>query len=87
MGLNDPKLQLFLEIKEIQKRVGDQTLSLSAFIASATEMKDLINLAQVTQADLEAANIVFMDEPPATYIPKILALIAAVVGIGYCGRQ
>ncbi|WP_419900864.1 DEAD/DEAH box helicase family protein [Roseomonas sp. USHLN139] len=77
LSLNDPKLQLFSEIKEIEKRVGDKALSLSAFIASATEMKDLINLTKVSQADLEAANIVFMDEPPGTYIPKIFERMTA----------
>ena len=77
MGLNDPKLQLFSEIKDIEKRVGDKALHLSAFIVSATEMKDLINLTKVSQADLEAANIVFMDEPAATYIPKIFDRMTA----------
>lgn len=77
LSLTDPKLQLFSEIKNIESRIGDKALSLSAFIASATRMTDLINVSTVSQADLEAANVIFMDEPPATYLPKIFERMTA----------
>lgn len=77
LSLTDPKLQLFSEIKSIEGQIADPALSLSAFIASATRMSDLVNVSAVSQSQLEAANIVFMDEPPSTYLPKIFARMTA----------
>ena len=71
LSLNHPKLRLFSEIENIEKNLRDDTLKLSAFIASATRLTDLINASNFSRADLEASNIVFMDERADIYLPKI----------------
>jgi len=70
MNLNDPKLNLFLEIKNIQKKLGDPKLILNAFILSDTNFSDLLNVS-FKQSDLENRNVLFMDEGGSTYLRKL----------------
>jgi hypothetical protein len=70
MNLNDPKLNLFLEIKNIQKKLGDPKLILNAFILSATSFSDLLNIS-FKKSDLEDRNVLFMDDGSASYLGKL----------------
>jgi hypothetical protein len=72
MNLNDPKLNLFTEIKNIQKKLGDPKLILNAFILSATSFSDLLNVA-FKKSDLEDRNVLFMDDNYSVYLNKMFS--------------
>lgn len=73
LSLNHPKFGLFGEIKTIEQQLGDPDLVLNAFILSETRFNDLLNL-DCTQADLEARNILFMNDGWERYLVKMLNL-------------
>lgn len=70
MNLSDPKLGLHEEVKLLQKKLGDPTLSLNAFIVSATQFGSLLNLS-CKQSDLEDRNVLFMPEGGPVYLKKM----------------
>ena len=74
LDLSDPKLALHTTIKDIEKQLGDDTLTLSAFILSDTALSDLLNLGdRVTEADLEARNVLFLNSGREKYLTKLVA--------------
>lgn len=83
MDIEDPKFGLYTEVKRIEEQLADKTISLSAFILSATRYKDLINIKGVSsQSDLEARNVLFMDAGGDTYmkilVERMLGFVPAV---------
>ncbi|WP_119968201.1 DEAD/DEAH box helicase family protein [Shewanella japonica] len=74
LNLDDAKFGLYQEIKELEGKLNDKDLSLSAFVVSATEHKDLINVSEF-QDQLEERNILFMDDN--TYLEKMLLKMLA----------
>ena len=70
MNINDPKLRLFQEVKELEKKLGDTNLNLSAFIVSHTPFESLLNTSGKAE-DLEARNVVFMDDGGPVYLKKM----------------
>ena len=79
LDLNDPKLGLYSEIKERQKELDDPDLILNAFILSYTRYSDLLNVGTAgSKADLEARNVLFMDDGSEKYLSKMLKSIGAV---------
>lgn len=72
---NDPKLNFYEEIKTLQRTVreeaGTDGLTLNCIVLSATKFEDV--LFDGTQEELEAANILFLDDGGASYLPKLLA--------------
>ena len=70
MNLNDPKLGLFKEIKEIEVKLSDPNLTLNAFILSATSFSDLLNVS-FKKSDLEERNVLFMDDGSSVYLSKL----------------
>jgi hypothetical protein len=74
LSLNHPKFGLYKEIKTIEQKIGDPDLFLNAFILSETRFSDLLNL-DCTQADLEARNILFMNDGWEKYFVKMLSLV------------
>jgi hypothetical protein len=74
LNLDDAKFGLYQEIKELEGKLNDKGLSLSAFVVSATEHKDLINVSEF-QDQLEERNILFMDDN--TYLEKMLLKMLA----------
>lgn len=78
LDLNDPKLGLYSEIKERQKELDDPNLILNAFILSYTRYNDLLNVGTAgSKADLEARNVLFMDDGSEKYLSKMLKNIEA----------
>jgi hypothetical protein len=67
LSLNHPKFGLYKEIKTIEQKLGDPDLVLNAFILSDTRFSDLLN-PDCTQADLEARNILFMNDGWEKYL-------------------
>ena len=72
MNLNDPKLGLYKEIKEIESKLSDPNLTLNAFILSGTSFSDLLNVS-FKKSDLEERNVLFMDEGFSVYLSKLFA--------------
>ena len=72
---DDAKLNFYKEIKTLQRTVRKETgtaeLTLNCVILSATKFEDV--LFDGTQEELEAANILFLDDGGASYLPKLLA--------------
>ncbi|MCP5174030.1 MAG: DEAD/DEAH box helicase family protein [Moraxellaceae bacterium] len=76
LNLTDPKLQLYREIKEIEKQVNDSKLNLTAFILSNTALSDLLNNTQ-SQQELEDKHVLFMEDGGYKYLPKLFNKIMA----------
>jgi hypothetical protein len=72
MNLNDPKLGLYKEIKEIEIKLNDPKLVLNAFILSATSFSDLLNVT-FKKSDLEDRNVLFMDDNYSVYLNKMFS--------------
>ena len=75
MNLNDPKLNLYKEVKVIEDKLGDSNLILNAFIVSVTKFSDLINTTS-TQHELEERNVLFMSDGPDAYMKKMFNRLA-----------
>lgn len=66
-------LRLFQEVKKLQAEIGDGMLSLDAFILSETDFGDLINAGRVSRSDLEARNVLFMENNGMAYLERMFA--------------
>lgn len=71
IGLNDPKVQFYETIKEIEKRLGNPQVVLNSFIISNTPSHEIERLWGTSKADIQAKHIVFQEEDKATYIRQI----------------
>ncbi len=69
-----PKVRFHEKIKEIERRLGDPTVTLDSCIVSVTSFADLKNLWSENKTDLAKRNI-FFQEDRATYISDILTAI------------
>jgi hypothetical protein len=74
IGLNNPKLGLYKEVKMLQTKLGDPKLTLNAFIVSDTAFTDLLNVS-CKKADLEVRNVLFMADGGPIYLKKMFELI------------
>lgn len=75
MNLNDPKLRLHHEVKELQRQLNkpnQPVLNLNAFILSFTRFDQLLNTS-CSQQDLEENHLLFMDD--ADYLLKMFTSI------------
>lgn len=77
IGLNDPKIQFYQTVKDIEKRLGDPNVVLNSFIISNTPSHEIERLWGVRKADIQAKNIVFQEEDKSTYIKSILDKVTA----------
>ncbi len=73
---NDPKINLSVTIKEIEKGLNDKSVILNSFIVSVTPYSD-IKCAQDTleQSELEDKNVLFQKDDKSNYIGKMFAKI------------
>lgn len=74
MDLNDPKLGLYKEIKNIEDDIKDTNLSLNAFVLSATPFANLLNV-NLKQTDLEERHVLFMKDGGTNYLTKMFSKI------------
>lgn len=73
LDLSDPKLQLYRGIKEIEDEVGDAMLTLNAFILSATDFEDLINIGDKSdRGAFDERHVLFLSEGRDKYLPKLI---------------
>jgi len=74
MNLNDPKLGLYKEVKNLQTKLADPDLVLNAFILSVTKFSDLLNVSDKYKAkDLEDRHVLFMDTSGQKYLEGMFA--------------
>ncbi|MFN8733732.1 MAG: hypothetical protein ACK5ZD_11290, partial [Hyphomonadaceae bacterium] len=65
----------YKEIKVIEGKLADPLLTLNAFIVSRTPYKSLLNVPDAaSKADLEARNVLFMDDGAESYLGKLVSL-------------
>ena len=77
LGFNDPKIQFFQTVKDIERRLGDQTVTLSSFIISNTPSHVMRLLWGIEKKAMDARNILFQDEDKATYVSDMMERIVA----------
>jgi hypothetical protein len=71
IGLNDPKIQFYQTVKEIESRLGNEDIVLNSFIVSNTPSHEVTNLWGVGKEKIMSCNVVFQEENKDTYISTI----------------
>ena len=74
LNLDDAKFGLYKEIKELEKKLSDDKLSLNAFIVSETRFVDLINVSE-SKNKIEDRNVLFMEDTGTIYLEKLFIKI------------
>jgi hypothetical protein len=77
LGFNDPKIQFFQTIKDIERRLDDKSVSLSSFIISNTPSHTMRLLWAVDKKAMDARNILFQEEDKATYLQNLVHRIVS----------
>jgi hypothetical protein len=72
-GQNDPKIQFYQTIKEIETRLNDPTVTLNSFIVSPTPFNN-IQWWGSDKGELEQYNLLFQEDK-STYINKLLSKV------------
>lgn len=76
LNLDDAKFGLYKEIKELEKKLSDDNLSLSAFIISETRFVDLINVSE-PKNKIEERNVLFLEDTGSIYLEKLFKKMVA----------
>ena len=76
IGFNDPKIQFFQTVKDIERRLDDPSVTLSSFIVSNTPSHVMRLLWAVDKPAMEARNILFQEEDKATYVADLMHRMA-----------
>ena len=72
LGPNDPKIQFFETIKEIEDRLNDPSVSLHSFIVSNTPSAKMREMWDMEKNEMEKRNVLFQQEDKDIYIGKML---------------
>jgi hypothetical protein len=80
IGFNDPKIQFFQTIKDIEHRLGDPLVTLSSFIISNTPSHQMRLLWAVEKSEMKLRNILFQEEDKASYVGDMMSMIIASAG-------
>lgn len=75
IGYNDPKIQFFQTIKDVERRLADPSITLSSFIVSNTPSHVMRLLWAVDKTAMDARNILFQEEDKTTYVGEMLSRI------------
>jgi hypothetical protein len=77
LGGNDPKIQFFQTIKEIERRLGEPSVTLNSFIVSNTPSHEMHLLWGVDKPTMEARHILFQEEDKLTYVRKMMQQVVS----------
>jgi hypothetical protein len=69
-GPTDPKIEFYRTIKEIERRLAEPSITLSAFIISNTPYDEVAFWG--SESELEERNLLFQQEDRQTYVKKLL---------------
>jgi hypothetical protein len=76
LGFNDPKIQFFQTIKDIERRLAEPSVTLSSFIISNTPSHVMRLLWAVEKTAMDSRNILFQDEDKETYVGDMMRRVA-----------
>ncbi|EJN4670180.1 DEAD/DEAH box helicase family protein [Salmonella enterica] len=76
LNFDDAKFGLYKEIKELENKLSDDKLSLSAFIISETRFVDLINVSE-PKDKIEERNVLFIEDTGSIYLEKLFKKMVA----------
>ncbi len=79
VDLDDPKLQLYKEIKTYEKKLADPGVTLNSFILSDTKFLDLLNNPYGTPKELADRHVLFLEEGGDKYLPKMFERILSAL--------
>jgi hypothetical protein len=79
LGFNDPKIQFHKTIKEIEQRLGDDSVLLDSFIVSNTPSHTMAALWGIDKLEMDGRNILFQIEDKDSYIAAMLDRVSASV--------
>ena len=71
LGQNDPKIQFHQTIKEIESRLGDQSVELKSYIISNTPFRKMMDRWNLSKEEMRKKNILFQEDKD-TYISELL---------------
>lgn len=80
IGFNDPKIQFFQTIKDIERRLAEPTVTLSSFIISNTPSHVMRLLWAIEKPAMTSRNILFQEEDKTTYVRDMMNRITSVAG-------
>lgn len=74
-GPNDPKIQFFQTIKDVETRLGDSDVTLESFIISNTPLENINWRADWSYEDFKARHVLFQKEHKATYVGEMFEML------------
>jgi hypothetical protein len=77
LGQNDPKIQFYKTIKEIEARLADSAIRLESFIVSNTPSYAMASLWGIDKAAMTTMHILFREEDKGTYVGALLREVVA----------
>jgi hypothetical protein len=77
LGFSDPKIQFFQTIKDIERRLGDLSVTLCSFIISNTPSHVMRLMWNIDKATMGSRNILFQEEDKTTYVREMMDRILA----------
>jgi hypothetical protein len=72
LGFQDPKIQFYKTIKEIEERLGDPSVTLNSFVVSNTPSHEMERLWGVEREQMEECHILFQQDGANKYIHDLL---------------
>lgn len=76
-GVNDPKIQFYKTIKEIEARLGDKKVVLNSFIISDTLSHEVLRKWNTTKEHLASCNVLFQEEDKDRYVGEMFSRLKA----------
>ena len=72
LGPNDPKIQFYETIKNIEKRLGDPDVQLQSFIVSNTPSSTMRRQWGMAKDEMQRRNVLFQEEDKDSYVGTML---------------
>jgi Type III restriction enzyme, res subunit len=72
LGATDPKIQFHETIKEIERRLGDDSVRLDSFIVSNTPSFTMRMLWNMEKAEMQKRHVLFQEEDSGSYVKSML---------------
>ena len=72
LGPNDPKIQFYETIKEIEQRLGDPAVRLHSFIVSNTPFETMREMWEMEKSEMQKRHVLFQKEDRDSYVGTML---------------
>ena len=76
LGPDDPKIQFYETIKEIERRLGDLNVRLQSFIVSNTPSATMCKQWSMEKSEMQKRHVLFQEEDKSSYVGVMLNGIA-----------